>query len=126
MFGGSDKDGCGAVGGFFSLAFVAFGTFGTGMPSCGTEYACGAQKGFLRYATHFRKPSVLKTGFYGTEGISGARTPPPPLVPNAFLGALVLNGTFVQTGSGAFSCFTIKTRHETPQKLQMKYSKNYK
>ena len=37
----------------------------------GTEYACGAQKGFLRYAMHFRKPSVLKIGFSGTEGIFG-------------------------------------------------------
>ena len=93
--------------------------------SWGTEYARGAQNSLLWYAAHFRKPSVLKTGFYGTEQAFGARKPP-HLVPNAFLGALVLNGTFVQTGSGAFSCFTIKTRHKTPQKLQMKYSKKYK
>ena len=26
--------------------------------SYGTEYACRAQKGFLRYATHFQKHSV--------------------------------------------------------------------
>ena len=39
--------------------------------SYGTEYACRAQKGFLRYATRFQKPSVLKTGFCGTEGIFG-------------------------------------------------------
>ncbi len=39
--------------------------------SYGTEYACRAQKGFLRYATRFLKPSVLKTGFWGTEGIFG-------------------------------------------------------
>ena len=39
--------------------------------SYGTEYACRAKKGFLRYATHFLKPSVLKTGFWGTEGIFG-------------------------------------------------------
>ena len=28
----------------------------------------GAQNSLLGYATHFQKPSVLKTGFYGTEG----------------------------------------------------------
>ena len=39
----------------------------------GTEYACRAQKGFLWYATHFLKASVLKTGFYGTEEIFGAK-----------------------------------------------------
>ena len=39
--------------------------------SWGTEYACRAQKGFLRYATRFLKPSVLKTGFWGTEEIFG-------------------------------------------------------
>ena len=43
--------------------------------SSGTEYAYRAQKGFLRYATHFQKPSVLKTGFWGTEGIFGTRNP---------------------------------------------------
>ena len=43
--------------------------------SSGTEYAYRAQKGFLRYATHFQKPSVLKTGFCGTEGIFGTRNP---------------------------------------------------
>ena len=43
--------------------------------SSGTEYACRAQKGFLVYATHFQKPSVLKTGFWGTEGIFGTRNP---------------------------------------------------
>ena len=37
----------------------------------GTEYACRAKKGFLRYATHFQKPSVIKIGFSGTEGIFG-------------------------------------------------------
>lgn len=35
--------------------------------------ACRAQKGFLVYATRFQKPSVLKTGFWGTEGIFGTR-----------------------------------------------------
>ncbi len=39
--------------------------------SYGTEYACRAQKGFLRYATRFQKPSVLKTGFWGTEATFG-------------------------------------------------------
>ena len=39
--------------------------------SSGTEYARRAQKGFLRYATRFLKPSVLKTGFWGTDGIFG-------------------------------------------------------
>ena len=43
--------------------------------SSGTEYACRAQKGFLVYATRFQKPSVLKTGFWGTEGIFGTRNP---------------------------------------------------
>ena len=43
--------------------------------SSGTEYACRAQKGFLVYATRFLKPSVLKTGFWGTEGIFGTRNP---------------------------------------------------
>ena len=37
----------------------------------GTEYACRAQKGFLRYATHFQRLSVLKIGFWGTEVIFG-------------------------------------------------------
>ena len=37
----------------------------------GTEYARRAKKGFLRYATHFQRPSVLKIGFSGTEGIFG-------------------------------------------------------
>ena len=41
----------------------------------GTEYACRAQKGFLRYATRFQKLSVLKTGFWGTEGIFGTGNP---------------------------------------------------
>ena len=41
----------------------------------GTEYACRAQKGFLRYATHLQRHSVLKTGFYGTEGIFGTGNP---------------------------------------------------
>ena len=31
------------------------------------------QKGFLWYATRFRKHSVQKTGFYGTEEILGAK-----------------------------------------------------
>ena len=31
------------------------------------------QKGFLGYATHFQRPSVLKTGFWGTEGKFGTR-----------------------------------------------------
>ena len=39
--------------------------------SYGTEYAFGAQKGFLGYATRFQKPSVLKTGFSGTGEIFG-------------------------------------------------------
>ena len=39
----------------------------------GTEYACRAQKGLLRYATRFQWHSVLKTGFYGTEEIFGAK-----------------------------------------------------
>lgn len=86
----------------FSLAFVAFGICGIcgiwhfwhsahSVPekaSCGTEYARCAQNSLLWYAAHFRKPSVLKTGFYGTEQAFGARKPPP-----------VVRGTF--------SCFTI-------------------
>ena len=40
-------------------------------PSYGTELALGAQNSLLRYATHFLKHSVLKTGFSGTEGIFG-------------------------------------------------------
>ena len=43
--------------------------------SSGTEYACRAQKGLLVYATRFQKLSVLKTGFWGTEGIFGTRNP---------------------------------------------------
>ena len=39
----------------------------------GTNDAFGAQKGFLGYATHFQRPSVLKTGFWGTEGKFGTR-----------------------------------------------------
>ena len=37
----------------------------------GTNDAFGAQKGFLGYATHFLKHSVLKTGFSGTAGKFG-------------------------------------------------------
>ena len=44
-------------------------------PSCGTEYAPGAQNSLLWYRMGFRKPSVLKTGFYGTEGIFGTGNP---------------------------------------------------
>ena len=40
-------------------------------PSYGTELALGAQNSLLRYATHFLKHSVLKTGFSGTAGIFG-------------------------------------------------------
>ena len=39
----------------------------------GTEYACRAQKGLLRYATRFQKRAVPKTPFYGTEEIFGAK-----------------------------------------------------
>ena len=39
--------------------------------SYGTEYAFGAQKGFLWYATRFQRRAVPKTGFYGTEWIFG-------------------------------------------------------
>ena len=39
--------------------------------SYGTEYAFGAQNGFLGYATHFQKLAVLKTGFSGTGEIFG-------------------------------------------------------
>ena len=39
--------------------------------SSGTEYACRAQKGFLRYATHFQRHSVQKTGFWCTEWARG-------------------------------------------------------
>ena len=39
--------------------------------SYGTELALGAQNSLLRYATHFLKHSVLKTGFSGTAGIFG-------------------------------------------------------
>ena len=66
-----------AAGNAFPISgFVAFGTgvlgvlwwlggwvvgwlaFGTERAYWGTEYACRAQKGFLRYATHFQKHSV--------------------------------------------------------------------
>ena len=40
-------------------------------PSYGTELALGVKKGFLGYATHFQRHSVLKTGFSGTEGKFG-------------------------------------------------------
>ena len=43
------------------------------MASYGTEYACRAKKGFLRYATRFLKPSVLKTGSWCTDGKFGAK-----------------------------------------------------
>ena len=42
-------------------------------PFYGTELTLGAQKGFLGYATHLQRHSVLKTGFYGTEEIFGAK-----------------------------------------------------
>ena len=51
----------------------------------GTNDAFGAQKGFLGYATHFQGHSVLKTGFYGTEGIFGTENTP---VRDAFSRAL--------------------------------------
>ena len=51
-------------------SFLAFVKFGTRNGLC-TEYACRAKKGFLRYATRFQRPSVFKTGFWGTEGIFG-------------------------------------------------------
>ena len=44
-------------------------------PSYGTELALGVKKGLLRYATHFQRHSVLKTGFSGTEGIFGTGNP---------------------------------------------------
>ena len=40
-------------------------------PSYGTELALGAQNSLLRYATHFLKHSVLKTGFSGTRCVFG-------------------------------------------------------
>ena len=46
---------------------------GTGNGPYGTEYACRAQKGLLRYATRFQKRAVPKTPFYGTEEIFGAK-----------------------------------------------------
>ena len=42
-------------------------------PSSGTELTLDVKKGILRYATHFQKHSVLKTGFWGTEGKFGTR-----------------------------------------------------
>ena len=39
--------------------------------SYGTEYAFGAQNGFLGHATRFQKLAVLKTGFSGTGEIFG-------------------------------------------------------
>ena len=42
-------------------------------PSYGTELSLGVKNGFLRYATRFLKPSVLKTGFWGTEWKFGAK-----------------------------------------------------
>ena len=41
---------------------------GTRNPSYGTELTLGVKKGFLWYATHFQKPSVLKIGFSGVLG----------------------------------------------------------
>ena len=41
----------------------------------GTEYVCRAKNGFLVYGRHFQKLSVLKTGFWGTEGIFGTGNP---------------------------------------------------
>ena len=38
-----------------------------------TEYAFGAKKGLLVYATRFQRHSVQKTGFSGTEGKFGAK-----------------------------------------------------
>ncbi len=55
-------------------ALLFSGSLKTSVPeraSYGTEYAFGVKKGFLGYATRFLKPSVLKTGFWGTEGIFG-------------------------------------------------------
>ena len=39
----------------------------------GTEYACRAQKGLLRYATRFQWHSVRKNRLSGTEEIFGAK-----------------------------------------------------
>ena len=41
--------------------------------SYGTEYAFGAQKDFLGYATHFQKHSVPERASYGTEYARGAQ-----------------------------------------------------
>ena len=94
LFGVCWISGSAAVWGrdLFPLAFVAFLAFGIcgifsirhswhsahSVPErapCGTEYAPGAQKPLLWYATRFRKPSVLKTGFYGTGVIFGTGNP---------------------------------------------------
>ena len=40
-----------------------------------TEYAFGAKKGLLVYATYFLRHSVQKTGFWCTEGKFGAGNP---------------------------------------------------
>ena len=53
------------------LAVVRQGNSVPETPSYGTELALGAQNSLLRYATHFLKHSVLKTGFSGTAGIFG-------------------------------------------------------
>ena len=44
---------------------------GGNLPLC--VRGLGTRNPLLRYATHFQKPSVLKTGFWGTEGKFGTR-----------------------------------------------------
>ena len=51
------------------LAFAEFGT-GEGLLRYGIRIRCS--KRLPVYATHFQRHSVLKTGFWGTEGIFGA------------------------------------------------------
>ncbi len=52
-------------------SFLAFAKFGTrkGLLRYGICVPCS--KRLPMYATRFQKPSVLKTGFWGTEGIFG-------------------------------------------------------
>ena len=53
------------------LAVVRKGYSVPETPSYGTELALGAQNSLLRYATHFQRHSVLKTGFSGTRCVFG-------------------------------------------------------
>ena len=90
-FGESDKDGCGAVGGFFSLAFVG----NLPMVPCGEEPSFSWHFG-IRLIRYRRGPPVVRGAFSEAFGVKNRLfwygsdiryRKPPPVVRGAFSGA---------------------------------------